>query len=240
MLRSDGPGTAVVEDVVDVVDVGAEPPSEPPSDPPPNGGRRAAHVADTRRALLDSARALFGERGFRATRTEEIVRRAGLTRGALYHHFESKEALFRAVHAEVADEVAQSLRRRREDGRAEDAWEMFRANSDIYLEAASRNGPYRQIVLVDGPAVLGSAAWKKLQRGPTGKIADYARDAMAAGVLEPLPVEALAHLLSALGTGGVLYVAQAEQPSVARDEVARCTEQLLSGLLRRRDASGSE
>ncbi|MHB1583116.1 MAG: TetR/AcrR family transcriptional regulator [Acidimicrobiales bacterium] len=224
MLCSDGPATGVVEEVA-----------------PAGAGRRAAHVADTRRALLDSARALFGEHGFHETRTEEIVRRAGLTRGALYHHFEGKEDLFRAVHEEVADEVAQSLHRR-EDGRAEDAWEMFRANSEVYLEAASRNRPYRQIVLVDGPAVLGPAAWKKLQRGPTEKIAAYARDAMAAGVVEPLPVETLAHLLSALGTGGALYVAHAEQPSVARDEVARCTEQLLSGLLRRRGSgtAGSE
>ncbi len=196
-------------------------------------GRRAAHVADTRRALLDSARQLFGERGFRGTRTEEIVRRAGLTRGALYHHFGGKEDLFRAVYEELADEVARSLHRRSEDDAGVDAWEIFRANSEIYLEAASRNHSYRQVVLVDGPAVLGPEAWRALQQGPTEKIAEYLRDAVAAGVVEPLPTETLAHLLSALGTGGVTYVAHAEEPATARDEVSRCTEQLLSGLLRR-------
>ena len=64
-------------------------------------GRRAAHVRDTRRALLDTARRLFTRDGFQATRTEEIVEQAGLTRGALYHHFRDKEDLFRAVHEEV-------------------------------------------------------------------------------------------------------------------------------------------
>ena len=70
-------------------------------------GLRDAHVQDTRRALLDTARELFAENGFQATRTEEIVQRAGLTRGALYHHFRDKEDLFRAVYEEVGDEVIQ-------------------------------------------------------------------------------------------------------------------------------------
>jgi AcrR family transcriptional regulator len=207
----------------------------PMAEATPANSRRAAHVADTRRALLDAARALFGERGYRGTRTEEIVRRAGVTRGALYHHFEGKEDLFRAVYEELAGEVARSLRRRSEVGAGMDAgaWELFRANSEVYLDAASRNRPYRQVVLVDGPAVLGSEAWEALQRGPTEKIAEYLADAMADGVLEPLPAEVLAHLVSAMGIGGVMYVAHAEDPAAARDQVAHCTEQLLSGLLRR-------
>lgn len=191
--------------------------------------RRAAHVADTRRALLDSARALFGEQGFQATRTEEIVRRAGLTRGALYHHFAGKEDLFRAVFRELSDEVAQSLLRRSTERDGLDAWSRFRANSEVYLEAASRNRHYRQVVLIDGPAVLGEEAWQGWH-GPIDKIAEYVREAVGDGVLEPQPEDALAHLLSALGTGGVMYVARADDPGAARDEVARCTERLLAGL----------
>ncbi len=209
----------------------------PPGDPAPDGrarvvdppGLRAAHVRDTRRALLTAARELFAANGFQATRTEEIVQRAGLTRGALYHHFRDKEDLFRAVYAEVTAEVTASLRRRSED-RHVSAWDLFQANSEVYLDAASTNPAYRQIVLIDGPAVLGWNSLSARGDGPTHQIMGYLRDAVAEGVLEPQPVEPLAHLLSALGTGAALYVAHAEDPEAARREVGTCSERFLSGL----------
>ncbi len=151
-----------------------------------NGSLRAAHVEGTRRALLDTARRLFTENGFQATRTEEIAEQAGLTRGALYHHFKDKEDLFRAVHEEVVGEVAPLLWRR-STGVAASAWALFRANSEIYLEAASTNAAYRQIVLIDGPAVLGWQHLTELGNGPTLKIAEYLRDAVDEGVLAPSP-----------------------------------------------------
>jgi AcrR family transcriptional regulator len=206
-----------------------------PADGP--AGRRAEHVADTRRALLATARQLFAENGFRATRTEEIVKRAGLTRGALYHHFRDKEDLFRAVFEEVSGEVAQLLHRRSADSRTR-AWDLFRANSEVYLDAASTNPAYRQIVLVDGPAVLGWTVWSERGDGPNHKIIEYLRDAMAEGVLEPQPVEPLAHLLSALGVGSAMYVAHAADPVVARREMATCNERFLSGLGVKLDAAG--
>ncbi len=192
-------------------------------------GLRAAHVRDTREALMATARELFTRNGFQATRTEEIVQRAGLTRGALYHHFRDKEDLFRAVLAEVAGEVDQSLWRRSGD-RHDDAWSLFRANSEVYLDAASTNEAYRQIVLIDGPAVLGLGASSDRGDGPTGKIVEYLRDAVAQGALEPQPVKPLAHLLSALGVGATMYVAQAEDPVAARREIGECYGRLLAGL----------
>jgi len=198
----------------------------PPDQAP---GLRAAHVRDTRRVLLAAARLRFAEDGFQATRTEEIVRRAGLTRGALYHHFRDKEDLFRAVFDEVSDEVVQLLRKRSGDREA-NAWTLFRANSEVYLEAASTNRAYRQIVLVDGPAVLGWTAWSGRGDGPTQKIVEYLREAMEQGVIETQPVEPLAHLLTALGVGSAMYVAHAEDPVVARREIGRCNDRFLSGL----------
>jgi AcrR family transcriptional regulator len=200
-------------------------------------GLRAAHVRDTRRALLDTARTLFAEVGFQATRTEDIVQRAGLTRGALYHHFRDKEDLFRAVFEEVSGEVVHLLRRRSSDRNA-NAWELFRLNSEVYLDAASTNQAYRQIVLVDGPAVLGWTTWSQRGDGPTNKIVEYLRGAVAEGVLEPQPVEPLAHLLSALGVGSAMYVAHAEDPVAARREIAQCNERFLSGLGLRTDSAG--
>lgn len=186
-------------------------------------------MADTRRALLDTARELFAENGFGATRTEEIVQRAGLTRGALYHHFRDKEDLFRAVFEEVSAEVVQLLHRRSDDPPA-GAWELFRANSEVYLDAASTNPAYRQIVLVDGPAVFGWSVWSGRVDGPNSRIMEYLRQAMAEGVLDPQPVEPLAHLLAALGVGSAMYVAHAADPVAARREMAALNDRFLSGL----------
>jgi AcrR family transcriptional regulator len=200
-----------------------------PAPAAPRRGLREAHVRDTRRTLLDTARRIFTRDGFAATRTEEIVEQSGLTRGALYHHFRDKEDLFRAVHEEVLAEMAPLLWRRSADPTAS-AWTLFRANSEIYLEAASTNEAYRQIVLVDGPAVLG---WEHLsdgQNSPTTTIAAYLRGAIVEGVLESQPVDPLAHLLAALGTGSAMYVAHAEDPREARSQVAACCERFLSGL----------
>lgn len=201
-----------------------------------NGGRRAAHVEDTRRALLRTARDLFAENGFQATRTEEIVQRAGLTRGALYHHFKDKEDLFRAVYDEVSAEVGATLWRRSADG-SSDAWSRFRANSEVYLEAASTNRAYRQIVLVDGPAVLGSRTWSPQQSEPVEKMVEYLEEAVGEGVVEPLPVPALAQLLWYLGVGSAMYVAYAEDPERARREISECQERLLGGLIAEPDRS---
>jgi AcrR family transcriptional regulator len=192
-------------------------------------GLRAAHARDTRRALVDTARRLFTRDGFGATRTEEIAEEAGVTRGALYHHFRDKEDLFQAVHQEVVAEVAPLLWRRSADPTVS-AWTLFQTNSDIHLDAASTNEAYRQIVLIDGPAVLGAQYLTELSDGPTKKIAEYLTDAIDEGVLEPQPVDALAHLLSALGAGSAMYVAHAADPQEARRQVAQCYERFLVGF----------
>ena len=172
---------------------------------------------------------MFAANGFQATRTEEIVQRAGLTRGALYHHFRDKEDLFRAVYEEVSVEVGQLLRRRSADGPS-DAWSLFRTNSEVYLDAASSNPAYRQIVLIDGPAVFGWDHLSERSDGPTRKITEYVADAIAEGTLDPQPVKPLAHLLSALGVGSAMYVAHAEDPTRARREISECNERFLAGL----------
>ena len=92
------------------------------------------------------------------------------------------------------------------------AWTLFRANSEIYLDAASTNPAYRQIVLIDGPAVLGWDHLSERSDGPTRRSRSTCADAIAEGALDPQPVEPLAHLLSALGAGSAMYVAHAEDP----------------------------
>ena len=192
-------------------------------------GRKAAQVENTRRALLDAARELFTEHGYGATRTEEIVQRAGVTRGALYHHFRDKEDLFRAVLEDLDNEVDASLLRRT-GARNESSWDLFRANSEIHLSAATKNQAYRQIALVDGPSVFGWTEWNERRGGPQAKIASYLRRAVDEGSIDDVPVEPLAQMLASIGVGSALYIAQADDPETAHAEVSAITERLLAGL----------
>src|SRR6187401_3200790 len=113
----------------------------------------------TRAALMAAARPLFAERGFAAVGTEEIVRAAGVTRGALYHQFADKRELFAAVfedtEAELIAEAAQRV------AATDDPLEALRGGFQSWLEACSRPAVQR-IVLVDAPAVLGWEEWRAI------------------------------------------------------------------------------
>jgi AcrR family transcriptional regulator len=195
----------------------------------PEPGTRAAQMEATRRALLDAARALFTDQGYQATRTEEIVRTAGVTRGALYHHFADKEDLFRAVLAEVEAEVDATLQRRAEDPSLS-SWALFRINSERQLSAAASNPSYRRIALVDGPAVLGANEWSERQRASTMRVESYLARAMEEGDIEAVPVETLARLLMALGSAAALTLAEAGEAGVDEGAVRRITDAMLGGL----------
>src|SRR5436190_1557994 len=121
---------------------------------------RAQQSEATRRKLLRVGRDLFTRNGFSDVPTEEIVRRAGVTRGALYHHFRDKRDLFAAVVEQVEQEV---LERVAEAALAEsDAWEQQRAAIDAYLDVCLEPAVQR-IVLVDAPSVLGLEAWRDIE-----------------------------------------------------------------------------
>lgn len=151
----------------------------------------------TRSALLSAARALFAQKGYAETSTPEIVKAAGVTRGALYHHFEDKEALLRAVLTEEYRAVAQEIDASAEavSGTAIDA---LKQGSRGYLRAMATEGRVR-IMLRDGPAVLGQAVLDEIDRSTSeeslrlGLLA-----AIDAGEIPALPIDALTVQLSAL------------------------------------------
>ncbi len=109
----------------------------------------------TRAALIAAARALFVEKGFAAASTPQIVAPAGITRGALYHHFEDKRALFRAVVEQEARAVAEAIESATPTGM--DPRAALMAGSEAYLTAMSLPGRTR-LLLIEGPAVLGTVA----------------------------------------------------------------------------------
>jgi AcrR family transcriptional regulator len=160
--------------------------------------RQAERTALMRQRLMTAARGLFAQKGYTATGTPELVAAAGVTRGALYHHFADKAELFRAVVEEEQGRVAATINASGPDD-PDDAIGTLLAGADAFLEAMQEPGR-RQILLVDAPAVLGRSALDDIDaRHGLATLIEGLTAAMAAGAIRPdLPLLPTAHLLSAL------------------------------------------
>jgi AcrR family transcriptional regulator len=183
----------------------------------------------TRRQLVTAARALFGARGYASVGTEEIVRAAGVTRGALYHQFRDKADLFAAVaeevEAEIADRIAAGAA-----GAAADPLAGLRVGGRLFLDACAEPEVER-IILLDAPAVLGWEAWRDLAgRYGLGLIQFALQSAMDAGAIVQQPVVPLAHVLIGALDECALYIAQAEDPAAARDQCAAIFDRILRSI----------
>jgi AcrR family transcriptional regulator len=189
---------------------------------------KAAQGEATRARLIATARALFGERGYAAVGTEEIVRSAGVTRGALYHHFDGKADLFRAVFEEVEGELAERIAREALSSR--DAWEAHLAAVDLFLDAC-QEPEVQRIALVDAPSVLGWRTWREIEaRYWLGLITASLQTLMDAGLIAEQSVEPLAQTMLGALTEAGLYVAGADDVAAARAEMAAVVRRLLEGL----------
>ncbi len=190
----------------------------------------------TRAALIGAARPLFAERGFAQVGTEEIVRAAGVTRGALYHHFDGKDGLFAAVFEAVEAELLERIveRVRVYEAAHDSPLEALGVGMDVMLDAALDPG-LAQIVLIDAPAVLSWETWREIGwRYGMGLTEAVLEAAMDAGELPRRATRPLAHVLLGALDEAVLYVARAEDQPAARAEMAGVLELLLGGLSRAR------
>jgi AcrR family transcriptional regulator len=196
--------------------------------------RRAEHVADTRAALLHAARELFAGKGYAGTGTEEIVTRARVTRGALYHHFGDKPGLFAAVMEAVAGDLAHRLIAQQlasPAGLADGAWDQLRDGIQAFLDACTGSSDFQRIVLIDGPAVLGHGAWSDLvEQHGLALLRTWLQQAIDDHQIDRLPVEPLARLLAALIGEASLYIGQAADPARARRETGATIDRILTGL----------
>ncbi|HMJ72129.1 MAG TPA: helix-turn-helix domain-containing protein [Solirubrobacterales bacterium] len=184
----------------------------------------------TRDALIAAARALFAERGYAAVGTEEIVRAAGVTRGALYHHFGGKRDLFEAVYERIEVELAQRIAGGALDAGATSPLEAMRAGAEMFLQAATEPEA-QQIVLLDGPSVLGWDRWREIAAAHgLGLIEATLQAAIEAGAIADQPVRPLAHVLMGALDEAAMLVARAEDPERMRAEVGRTLDVLLAGL----------
>ncbi|MET0146622.1 MAG: TetR/AcrR family transcriptional regulator [Ilumatobacteraceae bacterium] len=193
---------------------------------PPRSADVAARAEATRQLLIDSARTLFVEQGYFHTGTEEIVQRAGVTRGALYHHFADKKALFRAVFEAIETELMSAARPAGSAG----AFDQLRDGLLGFLDA-SLTPQVQRVLLIDGPAVLGWHEWRTLEaQYGLGALRRMLTDAIADGTLTPQPVEVLANILLAALDEAALYIANAPDQPAARDASVTAMDGLLSGL----------
>jgi AcrR family transcriptional regulator len=193
---------------------------------------QAERSESTRTALIAAARELFAERGYAGVGTEEIVRAAGVTRGALYHHFEGKRELFAAVYEQIEAELAERIAAGALAANADSPLEAMRAGSEMFLAACAEPEAQR-IVLLDGPSVLGWDRWREIAaRYGLGLIEASLGAAIEAGAIAAQPVRPLAHVLMGALDEAAMLVARAEDPEAMRVEVGRTLDSLLNGLSR--------
>jgi AcrR family transcriptional regulator len=191
-------------------------------------GRKAEQSEATRAALIAAARRLFGERGYAAVGTEEIVRAAGVTRGALYHPFGGKRDLLEAVYEQVEGELTQRIAEGALAG--SNPVEAMRAGSEMFLDACLEPEVQR-IVLLDAPAVLGWDRWREIASAHgLGLIEASLQAAIDAGQITPQPVKPLAHILLGALDEAAMLVARAEDPAAMRLEVAEALNRIVEGL----------
>ena len=191
--------------------------------------RKAEQSEATRGALIAAARRLFGERGYAAVGTEEVVRAAGVTRGALYHHFGGKRDLLEAVYRQVEEEAANRIAAEILDGDFSSPLEAMRAGAALFIEA-SADPELQQIVLLDSPSVLGWERWREIAASyGLGLIEASLTAAIEAGEIAPQPVKPLAHVLMGALDEAAMLLARSEDPGT-EEEVMGVLNALIDGL----------
>jgi AcrR family transcriptional regulator len=193
---------------------------------------QAERTATTRQAIIDAARALYTERGWAATPLEEVARAAGVTKGAVYHHFVDKVALVREVYEDL--ERRSMSRFATTAAEHDDPLDALRAGCHAFL-AACLDPEFRRIALVEAPAALGWQEWRAIDaRYGFGLLRAGVQVAMDAGRLRRLPADHVAHLLLAALMEAALLLGNARRPAAALEDVTSTFDALLDGLASQR------
>lgn len=197
---------------------------------PTHEGVRVQQAASTRAALIAAARRLFAEKGYHGTSTNEVVDATGLTRGALYHHFTDKEALFEAVFRQVEGDLAESAGRavRKLDA---DPWNQLLEGLAAFLQIIAANPDMQRIMLLDGPAVFGWTKWRSIgSEYSLGHLEAALQRSIDAGIIRDQPINPLAYLVLAALYEAALLIANAKSPEPTRTQVTQALRTLVSGL----------
>jgi len=190
--------------------------------------RKAEQSKETQDRLIKAAKELFTTKGYAGTAREDLVAKAVMTRGALYHQYQDKRDLFLAVFEAVEVELGQRLAMA--VGVETDPWQQLRSGARAFLAAAT-DPAIRRIVLVDGPSVLGWEEWRRIDgQYSLGMVRAVFEMNMAAGNIVEQPVEPLTHLIVGALNEAALAVAAASDAERAREEFAESMERVLDAL----------
>ena len=183
---------------------------------------------ETIAAVLDVAEKHFAELGYGGVSTETMVEEAGLTRGALYHHFGNKQGLFEAVVRRIQMGLAEAITASQNQV---DPWQAFLEGCFVWLELATQPQTQR-ILLIDAPAVLGWERWQELD-GDYGSrlLREGIHDLIASGIVKVKSEDALFHLMNGAMNQAALWIAQSPKPERALQEAKATLKALLEGAL---------
>ena len=200
------------------------------------GSRRQEYSASTRRALVDVATELFTAQGYAGTSLDEIVAGARVTKGALYHHFSGKQALFESVFEKVEERAARDIHKAVRGNR--DPWEKALGGLRAFLEVLQA-ARYRRIVIADGPAVLGYERYREQEERSTfATVLDIVRSVLGAGSweLDEAMLQTFARIFFGAMSSAGESVATAEDPEEAADRVEAAIGFIIAGFRSLADA----
>ena len=202
---------------------------KPAGERPPD--KRLERGLETRRAIVEAATRLFAEHGYAAVSIEAVLAACEISRGALYHHFSSKEALLEAVFEAVEVDVTNKVLARAAS--AGGAVEAVRAGCEAFLDL-TQDPVVRQIMLTDAPSVLGWEKWREIdERHAFGLMKAALEPAAAEAGLPASLTDAFAHMLLASLSEVALMIAQADDPALALENGRRAVRELLARILAR-------
>jgi AcrR family transcriptional regulator len=190
---------------------------------------KAEKAASTKAKIITVARRLFATRGYAGTSTEAVLEESQVSRGALYHHFETKEALFAAVMEAVEEDITAATAKAR--GSVTDPVEALRKAFNVFLDLACET-EVRQIVLMDAHSVLGWQKWREIEeRYGLGRLKLAMKAIAATGRIPEDMVDTFAHILLASLIETAFLVARSPQPRVAARKGRKAVKELLERLV---------
>jgi AcrR family transcriptional regulator len=193
--------------------------------------RRDQFSEATRAALLEAATHRFATLGFAGTSLEDVAADIRATRGAVYHHFSSKKALFEAVFEKLETEAVHQSRAAGERG--DNPWRRALLALDAFLETCS-DPVHGRVGWPEAPFALGWAPWEAVERQVGfGLIEEHLKELMESGYIEPLPLDPTAKIAFAMlgAAGKALAVATAEEKPRLREEYQMVIGRMLAGLV---------
>lgn len=190
---------------------------------------REQKMAETRKKLIEVARRTFAEYGYADTSMDKLTAEAGLTRGALYHHFGDKRGLFAAVVDQIDSQMAEYAQQHREQ--PDDLWGGLLLEGQTYIQNAL-NPEFQRIVLRDGPAVLGDPAHWPSQNRCLQSTRECVEQLLAAERIKIVDPEAAAVLLNGAAMNAALWVASSEYPEQVLPEALNAFQIFASGFLK--------